>query len=29
MDTILQEGIIGFLVFVVGNENQTADFICK
>ena len=29
MDTRLQEGIIGFLLFVVGKENQTANFICK
>ena len=29
MDRRLQEGIIGFLLFVVGKENQTADFICK
>ena len=29
MDTRLQEGIIGFLLFVVGTENQTANFICK
>ena len=29
MDTRLQEGIIGFLLFVVGKEKQTANFICK
>ena len=29
MDTRLQEGIIGFLLFVVRKENQTANFICK
>ena len=29
MDTRLQQGIIGFLLFVVGKENQTANFICK
>ena len=29
MDTRLQERIIGFLLFVVGKENQTAYFICK
>ena len=29
MDTKLQEGIIGFLLFVVGKENQTVNFICK
>ena len=29
MHTRLQEGIIGFLLFVVGKENQTANFICK
>ena len=29
MDTRLQEGIIGFLLFVVGKENQTANFICE
>ena len=29
MDTRLQEGIIGFLLFVVLKENQTANFICK
>ena len=29
MDTRFQEGIIGFLLFVVGKENQTANFICK
>ena len=29
MDTRLQEGIIGFLLFVVGKENQTDNFICK
>ena len=29
MDTRLQEGIIGFVLFVVGKENQTAKFICK
>ena len=29
MDTRLQEGIIGFLLFVVGKENHTSNFICK
>ena len=29
MNTRLQEGIIGFLLFVVGKGNQTANFICK
>ena len=29
MDTRLQEGIIGFLLFVVGKENQIANFIYK
>ena len=29
MDTRFQEGIIGFLLFAVGKENQTASFICK
>ena len=29
MDTRLEEGIIGFLLFVVRKENQTANFICK
>ena len=29
MDTRLQEGITGFLLFVVGKENQTANFIRK
>ena len=29
MDTRLQEGIIGFLLFVVGKENQTANFMWK
>ena len=27
MDARIQEGIIGFLLFVVGKENQTANFI--
>ena len=29
MDTRLQEGIIGFLLLVVGKENKTANFIFK
>ena len=29
MDTRLQEGIIGFVLFVVGKENQTANVIFK